>query len=56
MATDEPKRSPRELELEDRLADLLEGLEFWRQYKIGSAELTTLDEMLLRWIEHGTHA
>lgn len=47
------KRSVREMELEDRLSDLLSGFRFWRDHKVASCELTTLDEMYARWVEHG---
>jgi hypothetical protein len=47
------RKSEQELELQDRLDDLLEGLDFWREQKLASLELSTLDEMLLRWVEHG---
>lgn len=39
------------LKIQDRLDDLLAGLEFWKKQKVGSGELTTLDEMLIRWVE-----
>lgn len=51
---EEADRAPvsREMELEDRLGDVLDGLKFWRDHKVGSVDLSTLDEMLLRWLEH----
>ena len=50
-----PRRSEREMELEDRLADVLEGFGFWRDQKMGSLEWSTADEMFARWVEHGRH-
>lgn len=41
-----------QLALQDRLDDLLTGFEFWRDRKVSSMELTTLDEVLVRWVEH----
>lgn len=35
----------------DHVDDLLAGIKFWRDNKIANAELTTADEMLLRWVE-----
>lgn len=45
------KRSLLEMELEDRFEDLLSGYRFWYEYKVSSAELSTLDEMFIRWVE-----
>lgn len=48
----EPKRSERELELEDRLADLMAGFELWKQHKVASMEWSSQDEMFSRWVEY----
>lgn len=39
------------LRLQDRLDDLMTGLEFWKQHKVAAVESTTMDEMLMRWVE-----
>jgi hypothetical protein len=41
----------RQLYLQDKLDDFEAGFEFWKSQKVGSGELTTMDEMLIRWIE-----
>jgi hypothetical protein len=41
------------MELEDMLADLLNGFRVWRDGKMGHGDWTDKDEMLLRWVEHG---
>lgn len=48
-----PERTPRELELDDTLSDLLNGLRVWRDGKIHRGDWTDEDEMLMRWIEAG---
>jgi hypothetical protein len=44
--------SKRELELVDRLSDLMTGFRRWRDLKVGSAEWTNDDEAFARWVEH----
>jgi hypothetical protein len=44
--------SERELELVDRLSDLMTGFRRWRDLKVGSAEWTDDDEAFARWVEH----
>ena len=39
------------LALQDRLDDILAGFNFWKQQKYDSMELSTLDEMFIRWVE-----
>lgn len=46
------RRSEREVELEDRLADVLAGFVWWRDQKVSACEGTTTDEMFIRWVEH----
>jgi hypothetical protein len=41
------------MELEDTLADLLNGVRQWKARGIGGCDWTDNDEMLLRWIEAG---
>ena len=52
ICDDESSAAPQWLDLEDRLDDLLAGFRFWRDHKVASCELTTLDEALIRWVEH----
>lgn len=39
------------LKLQDKIDDLVQGLEFWKQHKVAAVESTTMDEMLMRWFE-----
>lgn len=51
---DDFERTDRELELEDTLADLRNGIELWKQTKLASfGDWSDHDEALLRWVEHG---
>lgn len=49
----EPKRSSREMELEDALSDPFNGFRIWRDGKCGSGEWTDKDEAFSRWVEGG---
>jgi hypothetical protein len=49
--SDNPTRpTRRELDLQDRLDDLLNGFEWWREVK--GDDWSTADEMLARWVQH----
>lgn len=41
------------LDLEDRIDDLLAGFDYWSVQKIGGLSWSVEDEMLARWVEHG---
>lgn len=49
--TKTPERSARELELQDRLDDVLNGIRLWENIKVGKLDWSEADEMLKRWIE-----
>lgn len=38
------------IDLMDALSDVIEGLKRWAEIKVGSCELSTEDEALIRWI------
>ena len=47
------RRSPRELELEDKLADVLTGFGHWLDNKSSKASTDQDDECLIRWVQAG---
>jgi hypothetical protein len=47
-----PARSPRELELEDILSDILNGYKLWHDAKVGGSNWDDQDEALARWIDN----
>jgi 3-phenylpropionate/cinnamic acid dioxygenase small subunit len=45
--------STEQLQLEDRLDDLLLGYDLWVSSKVGTGDWTDKDEAFARWVTHG---